>query len=482
MPTRRKFIKHFQALGLPKNATEQDVKDARNRLALSYHPDKASQDEQAEAHEYMIEVNEACEILLKDCFPQRASLKRRLSSNDAVDGLQLYQPSSATFGEAEEPARKKHRKHSRFAQEQPSPHPAGSTQSPPRIPDIRIDIEQIRIDFSEMTKSRLMKQPELTSLIESEIGLLEKGSKIGYIIFATKQKVYRLLNERRWPSPDLDQEAERRCQSDLTKEWAQKGKEACQDELVRCHGYDHIRVGKWKLWQMVNEVVKVKRNPFSAVLSSTPSTSLSSNQCKPPSNSDPSTHSYTSNTPATSDNANGHKAVPATHTSSNSSYSSPKSQHPHATSKPYRPTTHPELSSDSKHAFSAPTNPTTAFLHEQKILHLSHATNLKPNWAGKFLEPNDHDYNRACDNLTQLESDNQVPESVYLPRHRLVQQFSYETGLKLEWARGCLAGYEYDYEQAKQCFERETARGAIGAACYIPVDRQIERREDAGKD
>lgn len=56
-----KFTDYYQVLGVPKTATQDEIKKAYRKLAMKYHPDKASGDKEAE--EKFKSVNEAYEVL-----------------------------------------------------------------------------------------------------------------------------------------------------------------------------------------------------------------------------------------------------------------------------------------------------------------------------------------------------------------------------------------------------------------------------------
>ncbi|MBL7931648.1 MAG: J domain-containing protein, partial [Bacteroidia bacterium] len=55
------FKDYYKILGIPKNATADDIKKAYRKLAIKYHPDKNQNDKAAE--EKFKEVNEANEVL-----------------------------------------------------------------------------------------------------------------------------------------------------------------------------------------------------------------------------------------------------------------------------------------------------------------------------------------------------------------------------------------------------------------------------------
>src|SRR6185437_7377356 len=55
------FIDYYQTLGVPKNASEKDIKNAYRKLARKYHPDLNPND--AEANKKFQQLNEANEVL-----------------------------------------------------------------------------------------------------------------------------------------------------------------------------------------------------------------------------------------------------------------------------------------------------------------------------------------------------------------------------------------------------------------------------------
>src|SRR3954469_15130982 len=55
------FKDYYATLGLPRNASEEDIKKAFRRLARQYHPDVAKDKKTAEAK--FKEINEAYEVL-----------------------------------------------------------------------------------------------------------------------------------------------------------------------------------------------------------------------------------------------------------------------------------------------------------------------------------------------------------------------------------------------------------------------------------
>src|ERR1700735_362017 len=55
------FIDYYQVLGVPKTATEKEIKDAYRKLARKHHPDLNPND--AEANKKFQQLNEANEVL-----------------------------------------------------------------------------------------------------------------------------------------------------------------------------------------------------------------------------------------------------------------------------------------------------------------------------------------------------------------------------------------------------------------------------------
>src|SRR5580658_9176910 len=55
------FIDYYQTLGVPKNASEKDIKNAYRKLARKYHPDLNPND--TEANKKFQQLNEANEVL-----------------------------------------------------------------------------------------------------------------------------------------------------------------------------------------------------------------------------------------------------------------------------------------------------------------------------------------------------------------------------------------------------------------------------------
>src|ERR1700751_5837285 len=55
------FKDYYKVLGVPRNASEEDIKKAFRRLARQYHPDTAK--DKKDAEEKFKEINEAYEVL-----------------------------------------------------------------------------------------------------------------------------------------------------------------------------------------------------------------------------------------------------------------------------------------------------------------------------------------------------------------------------------------------------------------------------------
>ena len=60
MATKRDF---YEVLGVPKNASDEDIKKAYRKLAMKYHPDRNQGDAAKEAETKFKKVKEAYEML-----------------------------------------------------------------------------------------------------------------------------------------------------------------------------------------------------------------------------------------------------------------------------------------------------------------------------------------------------------------------------------------------------------------------------------
>lgn len=470
MPTQSKFNKHFRTLGLPKTATEQDVRDARKRLALSYHPDKAGAEEIEDTHEYMSKVNEAYDVLMKVCFPVRSLLKRRRSGDEDDEkdddddagggGHTTTTPSDQDLPHAT--------KRSKFQQREPD-HADKNT-------DIEIDVAQIRIDFSEMKKARLLKHFVLTGLDESELGLREKDSKIDNVIFATVQKVRQLLRDGGWHAADdleLEREVERRCRSGLVVEWARRGKMLCQEELVRWHGYDAVRISKWTLWQLVNEVVKEKSQPSPMGVPRPQPIPMYMHATSSNPEMSQQTPYHTSNQ---DDNLNPYPTQEPNQCATFTTAQQPPTL-------PIHPRSHPSLPPTSTYSLADPSNPSSTPLttrQQQQALQLSFATTLTLPAAESLLAQHDDDYAGALSQFVRLERADDPAlqhEGVLLSRRdALVMRLARATGLTAEWAARCLEAFGWVYEDALTFFVEQERRGAIADECLVPSSGARSKR------
>ncbi len=86
---------YYEILGIPKGATDQDVKKAYRRLALRYHPDKNKGDKDAEAK--FKEINQAYEILSDS---QKRSNYDRFGETGSQQGFGGYGGGSGSYGGA----------------------------------------------------------------------------------------------------------------------------------------------------------------------------------------------------------------------------------------------------------------------------------------------------------------------------------------------------------------------------------------------
>ena len=72
----------YEVLGVPRNATQKQIKQAYRRLAAKHYPDKYTSNPLVElAAEKMRQINEACEILSD---PQRRALYDRFAQGVGV--------------------------------------------------------------------------------------------------------------------------------------------------------------------------------------------------------------------------------------------------------------------------------------------------------------------------------------------------------------------------------------------------------------
>lgn len=82
----------YEALGLQKNATEEDIKRAYKKLALKWHPDKNQENPYAE--EIFKEINHAKTILMNEkkrrIYDQYGSMGLKLADQIGEEYLDLY--------------------------------------------------------------------------------------------------------------------------------------------------------------------------------------------------------------------------------------------------------------------------------------------------------------------------------------------------------------------------------------------------------
>lgn len=79
---------YYEILGVPRNASQEEIKKAYRRLAMQYHPDRNPGDKQAE--EKFKEISEAYEVLSNE-------EKRRIYDQYGHAGLQGHVPDYSTF-------------------------------------------------------------------------------------------------------------------------------------------------------------------------------------------------------------------------------------------------------------------------------------------------------------------------------------------------------------------------------------------------
>ena len=81
-------MEYYDELGLNKNATEDDIKKAYRKLAMIYHPDKASEDNKDEYTKRFQKISEAYEVLSDN-------EKRKIYDNFGKEGLKPHAQAQA---------------------------------------------------------------------------------------------------------------------------------------------------------------------------------------------------------------------------------------------------------------------------------------------------------------------------------------------------------------------------------------------------
>lgn len=458
MPTQSKFTKYFKLLGLPRTATEADVKSAYKVLARSYHPDKVSQHETQEANRYMADLNEAYNTLINDCMPNRSALKHRYPSQEDPSDFQRSQSGQGEFSKPQEPPSEKRRQESDLDTSEGTPGPnIADAKGKVLVGNTPLDIDvcQIRVELSEMSKHRLIEHFRQTGLSPSDLGLRQKDSKVDNIIHATSQKVRALLLEKYCPLSELQNHVEQLCQPELTAKWARNSKTACMKELVDVYGYDQVRVAKWTHWQMVNALVKVSTQP-GAVSAAIPAPTLDQRTTLSIPNPTSTASTPTTNPPPAS------------------------TQQLH-----YHPRSHPELLHYQTYGLPDSTKSHATLEHEQSTIALSHATNLTLSSASNLLTLQKNSFDAALAHHSQLCVAKNTEHLIYLPLdQQMIMQLSRETGLTAEWAGKCLKGHGYDYEASKKRFHDDESAGRMDSNCLVPSGNLIgwieqqEKNED----
>src|SRR3972149_4031134 len=88
---------YYEVLGVPRNATKDQVKDAYRKLAMQFHPDR---NKTPEAEEKFKEISEAYAVLSDDEKRRREEQKKKSRS---------HEPKSATFAAVRAPTQAHHR-------------------------------------------------------------------------------------------------------------------------------------------------------------------------------------------------------------------------------------------------------------------------------------------------------------------------------------------------------------------------------------
>ncbi|GAB4858025.1 hypothetical protein Ancab_015928 [Ancistrocladus abbreviatus] len=89
------MVDHYKVLGLGKNATKEEIKEAFRRLALKFHPDKHAQANKSAREDATVkfkQVSEAYEVLIDD--RKRAAYNLRQSASAATGNSYSNGPNS----------------------------------------------------------------------------------------------------------------------------------------------------------------------------------------------------------------------------------------------------------------------------------------------------------------------------------------------------------------------------------------------------